>query len=415
VAIHFPSIPTNPGHSRSFTDQRKAFMTVLNSTATSDKNYFQKCLNPKTVQAARPICQAGKITEFRPIPQIAHDGSVLPMTMGSTPDGFDFSNIIIEPTVQNVGINEKFTGLARMIDRPGSDDISKIFTGMFIRLKGRLKRNQIPEALAQPVKALFEKNADGFSALDKRDYGLMQAVVITLNSETFEKPRPKQVLFLTSSAMNAVNGVLTDAHAAGIDVFDPLKGYTIVLSCLPADPRVGRQMDIFTAKLGRQIPLPVETCKKLWVPWDYAYLPGGPGELPAERAAREAENAERASKAALKLYTQREHLEQAIRCFGRAIVHCAFPTEVEDYERTLNAKPVAVQAPAPVAAKTATVASAAPAAPVMDIGTDLPEPIPDIDVPAAPPVVATPGQSKPLAQTSPDDMAAHFESLLKGG
>jgi hypothetical protein len=122
-----------------------------------------------------------------------------------------------------------------------------------------------------------------------------------------------------------------------------------------------------------------ETCKSLWTPWE----------------------------SAIKRNTVEEHIKAAVKCFGRDVVEFAFPDECAQYlgevKVVSSARVVTPAKPAP--------AKPAPVEDVLDIGTDMPEPLVEEAPKPAP---------KPTAKTASkgggvtEDLEAEYEKLLGG-
>jgi hypothetical protein len=250
-----------------------------------------------------------------------------------------------------------------------------------------LKKSQIPKDFEKRVADLFEGDLQA-PLRQSQEMALIQSVVLTYNDKQLDKARPKQVIFLTTSAIRALNTCLSEAHKAGIDVFSPTDGRLIKLE--PYQPE-GLPLTLFRVSLLDPYPLKEEICKKLWVDWDKA----------------------------LKRQTFDEHIVLACKCFGRDIVELAFPDDVARVMANAPAVDVADDLPGvtdvPAAAAEAPAADPAPqqyAPPPVDIDTELPsdslgDEEPE-EAPTPPPAAAPEGAS---AQ-SPEALQDRYQALL---
>lgn len=355
-------------------------MTVLGGVGEKKQgNLFQACLDETYLQALRPSTAKGE-TIFRPIPQV-RDGELMPMVTRTTPVGPDFSNIYVTNVTVNVGLSAKHSGIAVPSDIEVNQEYDMVFPGLYIRLKGKLNKNRLTPAEREIVAPLFEGKLQA-PLKQSPEMALVQCVVLKYNDTDLKKPRPKQVLFLTTAAVRSLNKCLTEAHAAGIDVFAPESGRLIKLE--PYQPE-GLSLTLFRAVLCDPYPLKEETCKKLWVDWDVA----------------------------LKRQTFDQQIAAACKCFGRDIVKIAFP---DDVERIMSA---GGSAAAPTYAAPAATAAAAPAAkesrtyitPPVDLDTEVPADSLDEDEDTTEEHV-TP---EAVADTaSPEELEEHYKRLLEG-
>jgi hypothetical protein len=377
-------------------------MAVLGAVGKHEKkNFHQSVLDPNLLQAVRPSTEKG-ITIFRPIPEVSADGTIRPMILGDTPAGPDYSAIRIEQVVINSGLDSRFSGLAKPSDRPDAAEAEMPFPGLYIRLKGKLNRKDFEKG--DPMKDRIEELFAGGMKAPLRQVSTMtmiQCVVFRLNDKELEKPASRQVLFLTSTAAEALNELFKEAHSKGIDVFSPETGCQIILE--PEKQR-GSDMKFFNATLGERIPLNVKTCQKLWVPWEKA----------------------------LRFHKYDDHLKALLAAFGRDIVEQAFSKR--EVARVLGEEFVAETKVTTTAAKessgrTTTVttpASTTPKGAVKELQIDIdgpPQTIDDegegpeeIQVPAtekAPSDANKAGNGTKLP-TDPAALAAHYESVLGG-
>lgn len=323
--------------------------TLATTKPGTERNILQNLLGP-ALGAVRPVAKDKAVTIFRPIPEVAHDGSLLPMVRSMTPSGPDFSNVTVETC--SVGVGEREDAKATVVGRPSDVSIDRathmIFPGLYIRLKAMDKKGTIPDHMYRRVNELLKPNEKGFSRLSRpQDLAIMQGVVLQVNNQALPKPAPRQAVFLSATARDAVASVLNQAHEQGIDVFDPEEGYCIEISSIP--PGEGRATASFTAKLGSQMRIPEEQCRQLWTPWDLGYDAGSPDESIASRGARLSRNEDNAKRQGLKLLTLDEHIELAVRCFDEELVAMVFPEYFKDRTRTPRPAPQPVAATKPAA------------------------------------------------------------------
>ncbi len=282
-------------------------MAVINKMNDREKkNFYQSCLDDTLLQACRPSTSKGE-TIIRIIPEVAADGSIRPMVNASTRLGIDFTNFHIETVTIGVGKEARFSGISRSSNRVNEDAFSMAFPGLFIRLRSKQKKKEIPDHLKDLVDDVL---GGGMKAAlrSSPEMALVQAVVFKLNDKVLEKPAPRQCVFLTTTAAETISEVLTHAHEEGVDVFAPKTGHLIKL--VPVKQR-GSNIMLYEAELGERAPLSEDACRKLWVPWED----------------RVDEDGVVAKKGALRLHTFEEHMELAVRCFGNELVQLAFPDE----------------------------------------------------------------------------------------
>jgi len=388
-------------------------MTVYNTKGTQEQKVgggaFGQCLNENFLQVVRPLAE--KTTEFRPIPEVGSEGNALSMIRMMTPSGPDITNFRIESAMIQSGLQQKFSGLCRASDVQAEKDWDKVFPRIFMSLRSAQKKNAVPPYLASTVEALFKQDFSGKYAKTAfgipTEYGFVQGIGITVNDVKLEKPKSHQCFILSPSAVHAFAKLCEESYVNGIDLFDPAKGYTVILKGLAPDPKSGRPGWSYIAERGRQIPV---HATKYWVPWNQG----------------------------LKVLPFAEHIKMAVRCYGADIVKHCWPG---DYEAVMQPAPVVAWAavPPPMVQRTPVI-QAAPAGPDMSISLDdvagletpaLPEHEADDDIIASAirPTPATPGApaipagtaTKPPAATStkdpgapssPEDLAKAFEDLM---
>jgi hypothetical protein len=305
-----------------------------------------------------------------------------PMVMSILPDGYpDFSHLQIEYITVNAGAQDgvRFTGLAHASDMVAPTVFNSPFPGLFVRCRHLQKNNKIPDNVFKPVvQALTSYNNLGSQPLPKpSEHMYFQAICLTVNNAKLEKPAGKQCIFLAPAAKDAMAKFLVGQNKAGKDMFSPAGGYTIILKGKP--PADGNSTWSFTCELGSPMPLTVELCSKLWVPWETVLI----------------------------RYTQKELIQRAIACFGKDMVALAFKKEVEDIYGAQTTAPV-VNMPevkvAPVAAQPVTIPEAAKPVTVLkpeDISMDIT--LPEVEETG---IVAT--------TTDPLELQKQYEALLGG-
>lgn len=294
------------------------------SSDRGSRNYHQACLKPESgLEAIRPSTAHGT-TVIRLIPEVAHDGTIQPMVKSITPMGPDLANYQPESVVIGAGSYTKFNGLGRSSNGGATEDteVNQIFPGIFIRIRGRQKKGQLPAAHKEAIEELME---GGWKAALKSvpEMGLFQCIAFKFNNQTLDKPAPRKVAFMTTTGVEEISRLAQECAEKGIDITSPEKGYQIILE--PEEQR-GTGVMLYKASLGDPFPLKEEFCKKAWVPWEQAL-----NRLPRE-----------------------EHISMACNCFGREIVEIAFPEEVKrvmgpDYASA----PASSPAPASVAVREA--------------------------------------------------------------
>jgi hypothetical protein len=250
------------------------------------------------------------VTVIRPYPEMV-DGQALPMVTGIVGEGEpDFSAVRVEEMIMKSGLDgrNKFTGLCACADRPGLRALDQPAAGTYVRLKSSMTKGQLTPAQLEIVAPAFKEvpRANNPKVKDRaiangRKTLFMQCAVLTLrNEELGEKYISRGVLLCSGSLFTAMAGALTEAHQKGIDLFSPESGYTLVISSLPPDPRVGRQSDIYTVSIGDQMPVDPAFVSANVRPWNdlLAYM------------------------------TYEQQLSGMIEAFGEDFMRIAFPHEV---------------------------------------------------------------------------------------
>jgi hypothetical protein len=367
-----------------------SYVPKANDDASKNRSYYQDCFLSNTLGTIRPSVTSE--TVFRPIPEVDAAGNILPMIKATTVSGNDYSNLCVEEVVLGACREDRFNGLCRASDSDATDAINMVFPSLFIKLRGREKKGELPSSIKDDVTALLaEREVQG--AKIKQRYmprssavGFLQGVALKVNGKALDAPAKRQVLVLPTSLLTALDYLLTDAHKKGIDVFSPTSGYAIVVKGLAPDRSVGRTVSVFTAELGPQMTISEESARKLWVPWEQA----------------------------LKLHTTDQLITRACRCFGRNVVEFIYPDEVA---RLFPSAPLPAARPAvaarppapalaPAQARPAIPASASVLAVDDSDGTVLIDDQGDDLISAGAPKVG-------VSPASADDLAAQYSSLLK--
>ena len=362
-------------------------MAVLHKDPNASKerkSFYQECLDTSKLTAIKP--DASSITIFRPIPEIGPDGNIMPMIKSMTPAGPDFSNIAIEEVVVNTGVSTKFTGLCRASDSDTTEAINMVFPSMYIKLKSKEKRGELPAEIADKIKKLLEETANPKNPKIKtrllqrtQSIGFMQGIALTVNGKPLDKPAVRQALVLPSSLCTNLANMLQLAHKEGKDVFDPKSGYAVIIKGLPPDPSIGRQVTIFTAELGKQMPIPETKAKEFWVPWDTAF----------------------------KRYTTDQLIMAAIRCYGSDVVSVIFPDDVARLAVQVKPTQPVVQTQKPAQAPTPPVHHTGPEE--LDLSSAVSGPVDDGSADEAPDIPPAKGVSPPSAE----DLASKYQEMLK--
>jgi len=348
-------------------------MTVLNTSSSANnenKGFFSHMVDPAKLNAVRPKTKG--VTEVRFIPEVHADGSIMPAVMGTSPEGdLDVSNAVSHMISINAGTTaQKFTGIVDPSDiNPPPKDSSLPFAGLWIRAKSAIKPPKLALLslqMREDIRTMLEKNERGVTPLPRPERVVfMQCVVLVENDKTLPKPAVKQVVALSVSAVAALNKLIREQQALGIDVFSPDKGVTIKFSGVPANKEEGRMTATFVTGVGRALPLKEDICRRLWVPWQ----------------------------SGLRRYTMVQLMESSVASYGRPLIEYLFPTEVEQYLLPAGAAPAAA-APAPAASRPAP-AAAAVAAPAMELS------ISEEDLLAPPEAVGAEAVSAPVPPPAP--------------
>lgn len=364
-------------------------MTVL-SKPTGDKekkNYHQDFFLPDTVTAVKP--KSDSRTVFRPIAEIDASGNPLPMVIRTAKDGLDFSNIKLEDTVLEAGQSLKFTGVCAASDNPLAGVMDQVFSSLYIKLKAKEKRFELPPALKEKVSHLLEERPIPNNTWNMKERilkrssetGFMQGIALVVNGKPCERPAVKQVLTMSSNLLLNINKFLTECHAKGIDVFSAKLGYELIIEGLPKDLAAGRSFPTFTVALGKQLPLPEDRVKTLWVPWANA----------------------------IRRFTTDQHIAQAIRCYGKDVVGIIYPDDVERLAPGTASAPVTVTPAAPVQQARPAQPVAVTSAGVLDLSNAISGDVESASAPATPAAPAT-----GVAPASPDALADSYAKLLSG-
>jgi len=275
---------------------------------------------------------------------------------------------------------------------------------MYIRLKSAFDKNRLSAQDYDTVEPVLRETPNqnnpkmkNRAISNSRDTLFMQCAVLNLRGQDLgEKFIPSGGLVCTGSLFNPMGKCLADAHAAGIDVFDPAAGYTLIIDSLPANPKINQMTAVFTVRLGDQMEITQEHVAQYVKPWE----------------------------AVMNYLTYDQQLRKLVNAFGRAVVAVAFPAETSALfadspaPGSVHAAPPAtgqaVLARSATVRPTATAASArpavavAPAKAVLGKSVALPTTIKSLGRPAS--VAATPVVS--VAATGASELEAEYEKLL---
>lgn len=312
------------------------------------KDYYQDCFVPGTLTAVRPktvFNEKPVKTLFRPLPEFDSQGNLLPMVKSLTAAGPDFSNIVTEEVVINTGVSTKFSGLCRASDSDAQDAINMVFPSLYIKLKSRQKRGEIPANMVEKVRGLLEEKEipGGKSKIKHKllerssSIGFMQGIALMVNDKPLERPAVKQAMVMSANLCAIMSKVLEEAFKNKIDVFSPQSGNVLVISGMGPDSTVGRTVNVYTVTIDKVTPIAPAKAKELWVPWDTAF----------------------------KRITVDQQIMKAIGCFGRDVVELVYPDDVARIMATqgVQTKPqtTVVQQAAPAAPAAPTTPAAPPA------------------------------------------------------
>ncbi len=267
------------------------------------------------------------VTIFRPIPEIGADGQPKPMVTSFDQFGPLFSNMRMEGIITLAGQQTKWSGFSRCSDYPDLNDFDNPWSGTYIRLKSKVKKNELPDMVKTKVDQLTARGEKHGAQMPKpSECMLIQGFCIQFNGKPCTPPKPGGCLILTPSAVEAFKKVLLDAASKKIDLFDYNSGYALVIS--GEQKPNGRPPEFKVELTATAMPIPA-TFQNTWVAWDRV----------------------------LKFRTYDDHIRQMALCYPRDVI--AYNAPVGEAMARLG---ITVPVQAPVIDRPA--ASLPPAAPV---------------------------------------------------
>lgn len=264
-------------------------------------------------------------TIVRVIPEVAADGSILPMVVGGGGDDLDYSSLTTETLNMYMGVTNKYTGWGQCSDVPNQREVDMIFPGLFIRAKGRSSKGELPDSEFLKFSKWIQRAQGKGEALSRpQSVALLQCVVLKYDGQVMAKPAVRQVLILSKMAKAALNRTLQAAHAAGRDLFHPATGCQLVFDSVAPDPNSENPIPTLTCSEGPVMPISEADIRQLWAPWETS----------------------------IRRNTLEEHVKLAVRCYDRAFVETLFPEEVSQFLPPVQQQQVPQQA-APLAVQQA--------------------------------------------------------------
>jgi hypothetical protein len=223
----------------------------------------------------KPKGIVGATTIIRLFPEVAPDGTILPMVVGHDANGPIFSNLMMEKMAFYAGTHTKFHGVVRPTDAGYRDlgDPDLPFAGLYISLKGDINKNRIQDpAVFKEVSQLLNKTEKGSAPLSNvQDHVLGQGMVLQLNGQNCEPMIQRGVIVFGANALKALQVCLTQAASMGIDVFDPKAGYALQIDPVATAGSKVVSFNINPVAAPGQAPVPFPLPAELmnaWVPWD---------------------------------------------------------------------------------------------------------------------------------------------------
>ena len=303
----------------------------FNSSEKGD--FYQHCFKPGTLQAFTPKTNAVSIVRF--LPEIAPDGTPYPMARVVDAQGIDYSNFWFERVAVAAGTANLFTGLVRPLGMDGrvdlvTDEPNLPWSGLFIQLKGRLKKGQINPMLVPVLQtALAKRQGDRPGALDNPgSMHFAQGVVIMANNAALAQMQTNTAIVLKQSAFTSFDAIAKAAYLAGIDIFSPSGGCYVKFWGLPPKTLPGQEQASMQCGLcdynGNVMqfpgmpqlyfpkgvnptlinyapsPIPDDFCRSAWHPWEDCFL----------------------------RFTRDDHIKKMVSAFGPVLVAEAFGDDI---------------------------------------------------------------------------------------
>lgn len=371
---------------------------------SDNKDMFANLFADNALVPIKPKADASCLTYFRPIPEIDQNGQPRPMVIGHDAFGPRFSAVRMENVAVLAGVPglTRWTGFTTCHDMPGLNDFDNPWSGTFIRLKSKVKKNELPDHLYKEVNQLLTKGDKSAPMEKPKEMMLVQGVCFQLNSKPSQPPVTRACLLLTATGAKALQKLMLDAANKGEDLFHPQTGVVLLVSGKPADG--GQATPVFTVERGQVTPLPPEVLQT-WVPWEKA----------------------------IRYRTYDEHIAQMARCYRPEILALNAPVGQALARLGISTAPGAVNAPvaapaaapAPVAVAQAPAAPAAapamppsfsfgpaPVAPAPVAAPVAPVPVMPSPVPT-PPGAVLPAPASPTPPVPANDLAASFQKMIQ--
>jgi hypothetical protein len=356
--------------------------------------------------AVKPKATIGQTTILRLLPEVAPDGSILPMVTGMDENGPLISSICKEKIALWAGTMTKFHGLVTPSDRDDLKDADLPFAGLFIQLKGDMNKKRVPDQHYRLVSELLQKEPGRSAPLSSiQDHLLVRAIVIKLDGKDQSPVMTKAVVVFGPAGRKALAEAIFEAHKAGVDLFHPETGHGLIFE--PVAVGGGTTSTTFNISSAGVMPLTPEV-------WD--------GSSPAWSQL-------------LKYHTYNALIQKMVACYGADVVAMkpGFREAMANIGATASAPQAQAPAPAPAkgwgtpaapAAQTQAPAAggwgaAKTAVPATPAAPPVPAPAAggwgSVKAPTTPPVTAP----APAAAATPEKaaealMKAYEEKLKKG-
>ena len=269
---------------------------------------LQHALNDNTLTVTKAATK--NVIVFRPFPAIDASGNAVPMVLGQGAQGLIFSRAAHEEElIVYGGLTGKFTGSIRCSDRPDARAVDTPWAGLFIRLKGAMKKNRLSAGAMAKVPVMLAPDEHGKAQLPRaEDYVFLQGVFLSIDG--VQQPlQPFRCLALGPSGVAALRKLMNESAQAGVDLFHPETGFTLTISGEKPDPK---RPAFLKVERGAVLPLSSMPAGFDWRamirPWDHVF----------------------------KYSTFDQHMRKLLECFPEEAVAEAFPAETE---RVLGRRP----------------------------------------------------------------------------
>jgi len=324
-------------------------MAIIPTNVPGQKSDFNAAIFTDGVAKSMLLCvpKTEGETIFRVIPEINAQGQPVPMCRTFDATGHDFSSMTLESAAVGNGVIGKFTGSifpARPGDTSGAPDYGipepdLPFKGLYIRLKGRLKKNQVPIELQSSVTQMLTRGPNRPAPLDVSQFVLVQAWILKDNGvlcvdPTTKQPVPRRgVIMLKSSAAQGMKQLLTELFTAGIDAYDPNAGVCFMISGFPPKTFPGQELAVAFALPCTMSGIPLTFRGHTPPPAPAGRPPVQYSEFSAATASPlppsfwQGANAFVDWNKMIRRYTLQELFKKQLGCFGPSICQFAFPNE----------------------------------------------------------------------------------------